>query len=211
MTTTRDGQRSRLYAAERSANLGGTVFYGTEQAQVYLDRLLATAWFQARWGRRRIAVRFVNGYAARAYQWHGHINMGVGSRCEWVMLHELAHMVTDSDAAPHGPEFAAAYLKLVAYRLGDNAAERLRAAFVERRVKHRARGAVPVPARSRVKSKSAVVAAARAERSKPVTASERTAAAAVLRRAVRNGVFGPTGRKPRAAALAVARELEAAS
>lgn len=76
--------------------------------------------------------------------------------CEWALLHEFAHMIVwwqhqehDKAAgrnwfdlkccASHGREFAAIYLRLVRYRLGKEAEESLRAAFVAERVRYRKR------------------------------------------------------------------------
>lgn len=201
----RDSQRLRVYKSEWSVNWGSPRYATVDEAQAYVDGLTRSAWFQARWGRRRIEVRFVNGQGGRGGG--SVIRLGVWARQQHVVLHELAHCLAPL-ASLHNAEFCATFLLLVRHEMGDDLHRALKAAYVERRVKHRARVVEVRP--ERVRTRASVLAANRAARSKPVTASERTAAAAVLRRAVRNGEFGPTGRKPRAAALAVARQLEGA-
>ena len=62
------------------------------------------------------------------------------SRSELIILHEIGHVVTPSDYAGHGPEYAGNYLMLVAHFMGQQVAAELTAAFDSQNVKYKYNG-----------------------------------------------------------------------
>jgi hypothetical protein len=132
--------------------------------------------------------------------------MPLWSRCELITLHEVAHCLTPSRHACHGPEFAGVMLALVRHQMGDEAGRALRAGFRSTRARVSA-AAVPAPTKT-VVTAAAVKARRRVAASRPPDRMAASEAAAVLRRATKNGWFGASGSKSRSAALATARELE---
>lgn len=136
----RDNQRQRLYDAEGQALRGhGERYAELSDAQVYVNKVLASAWVQTRWGRRNVTVNRGRGDGGHSYG--GWITVGRDAQ-QWVVLHELAHELAPANVV-HGPVFAAIYLALVTRFMGAEHGARLRAAFRQHRVKHRSPGAVP--------------------------------------------------------------------
>lgn len=97
--------------------------------------------------------RSVGGHAGtkelRKYRgkWYPHIGLGT-AECTpgrpaiadpWVILHELAHIMSAETDNGHGREFARYLMLLVRRWLGPDAAAALRAAYAQERVKYRAR------------------------------------------------------------------------
>lgn len=203
----RDAQRQKVYDAEGVLDSMGKKLPTVPEMQEYADRLMFTAWFQRRWGRRSIVVR--PGYRRRRGAAVGRqIRMPKWTRYESYVLHEIAHVLTQRNDEPfHGPRFCAVLLALVEHQMGKEAAQALRESFRKHKVRHRCPGAVPPPTKP-VVTKKAIVAKLLAEQSKPPTLQERKQAAALIRRAAKSGVFGPGSSKPRVHALATARALD---
>lgn len=205
MTRPRDAQRSRLYRAEYPLWDVGQRWQTVPEVQAYVDRLDESAWFQRRWGRRRIVVEDGRGRrSAVGYTYE--IGVPRLMRRELIVLHEIAHCLTPRTYAPHGPEFAGVVLTLVRHKMGDEAGRQLAESYRAHKVRVNMK-AVPKPKRSVVtmtEERRRLAAAAR----RPPTLTERMDAVEVIRRAARNDVFGPSGRKLRTYALAVARALE---
>lgn len=150
MKRDRDSQRSKVYAAEQSV-LGWAkpkdATYDTgrrnltvEECQEYVDRITHTKWFEKKYGKGYAIT--VKGGRSSAASWggrRGHITVGVPSRMEWVLLHEVAHNVTTTQyghlVAGHAWQFCKNYLDLVHHYLGADAAKALKVAFRERRVR----------------------------------------------------------------------------
>jgi hypothetical protein len=126
----RDNQRSKVYAAEFSVFKEGQTI-PDHKLQAYADTVLDKRVVRSRWGIKKVRVEFGRNSAA---SYGGRITLGVPSRNEWVMLHELAHELTPQEIG-HGPEFVGVYLFLVENVLGKETAAKLRAAFKEKRVK----------------------------------------------------------------------------
>jgi putative metallohydrolase (TIGR04338 family) len=222
----RDNQRSRLYDAERNAVLvesetakrllhnGARVrttgSVAIEACQAYVDYVTSAAWFQRRWGRRGLTVRH-KAYGASTYG-SGYVSLPPWGRTEWVILHEIAHSVTGGNLAPHGPEFAAAYVALVKHMMGAESAKALRASMRQYRVRV---AAAPKPDTSRrivtrteTRAKAARKAALPTAMAMLSDGAQRKCAAAVIRAQAKAGLFGPSGAKTRTQALATARTLE---
>lgn len=182
MPKPRDNQKSRLYAAERAAQLEpsplarrllvdtervpSTGSITIEACQAYLDHLFQSAWFQRRWGRRSYKARHkAYGNATYSSGWTSYISLPPWARDEWVLLHEVAHGLTEhSDCAHHGPEFAGVFLTLVEHRMGKAAGASLREQYKANRVRYNL-SLVPKPTKTvrpvadPVKVPSATVAA----------------------------------------------------
>lgn len=159
-----EGHRLRVYRAE---NLAAHLHYvdlldgSLQAAQEYCDRICRSAW----WGRnykpgpnvlpRVIVLRGRNGggaafRGAKVYRryWHPHIRLGT-AECTaagrpaiadpWVILHELAHIMSGTDESGHGREFARCLMLLVRRWLGPDAAAALREGYTVENVKYRAR------------------------------------------------------------------------
>jgi putative metallohydrolase (TIGR04338 family) len=175
--------------------------------QAYVNEITEARWFQARWGQRGFAVQAGTG----SHAYGNTITLsGIHRRSEAVILHEMAHCLTPWGKAPHGPEFAGILLTLVRNVMGPEHAKDLRASFSSGRVRA-TMASVPAPKRT-VETR-----AQKAAKSKPKnlgdrlglgTDSQRKVAASIIRAQVKDGLFGPSGCKPRAHALATARALE---
>lgn len=148
----RDNQKQRVYNAEKSVyKFGQTI--PTNELQAYANKVLDKRAIRSRWGIRNVRVELGRSSGA---SYGGRITLGVASRNEWVMLHELAHELAPREVK-HGPEFVGIYIFLVDLVLGKAEGNRLRAAFKANRVRS-SRKAIPV-----VKSD---VPASRADRDK---------------------------------------------
>lgn len=204
--TARDTQRQRLYDAQGGCPRGREL-PTVPDLQTYVDRVLTSRWFLARWGHwGGIQVKSGAGRRSACAEGRHVIKMPLWSRCERVTLHEVAHCLTPAKYAAHGPEFAGVMLALVRQQMGPDAAKALRTSFREKRVRVSS-AAVPPPSRT-VVPVTVVKARERAAASLPPTRMATAEAAGVLRRAIKNGWFGASGTKTRDHALATARELE---
>jgi putative metallohydrolase (TIGR04338 family) len=132
----RDSQRSKLYRAERTVGAGHH-FPSVAHCQAQVDRILASAWWKARFpALDQVQVRDGRGRRhAGAHQSHGAISLPRWSRRERIILHELAHLATPASFAAHGPEYAMVYLELVGHFMGATAARDLAEAFRAHRVR----------------------------------------------------------------------------
>lgn len=109
--------------------------------QATVDSILDLRAVRSRFGSVRVRVVKGRGGAEAS---RGKISLGVNARTEWVMCHELAHLLTPSSCAAHGPEFAGVYLFLIRAVFGKDAAAGLRNSFKANRVSVSMRG-VPKP------------------------------------------------------------------
>ena len=141
----RDSQRARLYRAEGTVDAGRRL-PTVERMQAWVDGLVATDWFVARWGERSFEVRPGFGHRrATADAGNGILQMPKWARSELVLLHEIAHCLTPLTVASHGPEYAGVLLALVRRGMGPSGpgrgvagpgtAQRLEDAFAAERVR----------------------------------------------------------------------------
>lgn len=143
----RDTQRSKVYAAENKALKAFAVPLATvPEMEKFVERVRKRATLVRRYGpelARSIRVgdgrmrRRAAGNAAGIY-------MPRWSRLNWIVLHELAHTLSirkhgRQNIAGHGREFCAVYIDLVRYMIGKEAADALKASFVEHGVKYKKR------------------------------------------------------------------------
>ena len=111
----RDFQRKRLYEAERGVP-EGLVWASLLEAQSYLDRLLASPWWQMHFPSVRCVVLFAQEgkYAVAHKGVHGGaIQLPHWALNQLTLVHELAHLASPPETIGHGPAFAGIYLLLV--------------------------------------------------------------------------------------------------
>lgn len=134
VTRPRDSQRARLYRAEGEVDAGRRL-PTVERMQAWVDGLVATEWFLARWGERSFEVRPGFGHRRATADQNGVLQMPKWARTELVLLHEVAHCVTPIVLASHGPEYAGVLLALARRAMGPGTAQLLEDAFVRERVR----------------------------------------------------------------------------
>ena len=152
----RDTQRSRVYAAERSAwrwlDTPSSELLTIEQCQALVDKVLASKWLasqddmkmQVSLVRRLGGVVVFAGTGNNAtvedrwgtsYGWYHRkmdtpsISLNRQGRQKSIVLHELAHILQPSGSAGHGWQFCSIYLRLVRHFIGNEAHDRLKAEF----------------------------------------------------------------------------------
>lgn len=131
----RDNQRLRVYRSEQDCFGTGTPT-SLQSCQEYVDSITRTAWWRNRC--RQTKVRVTHGArGGRAWASGTTIRTSPESRTEWVMLHELAHIMSPYHAAPHGPEFCANYVGLTRQFFGKEKADMLRHSLRKNRCKVR--------------------------------------------------------------------------
>lgn len=149
MSRPKDMQRARVYASEHFEQRSAAAVrwlgpsgpkYSTgsphiDACQIYVDWVISRPWFIARWG-PGWTINVVQKSGGSAYGsnrgWRrGRMTLPVFARSEPVILHELAHCLTNHrhDIAHHGPEWAGVYLELVRYAVGKDAAAQVREKF----------------------------------------------------------------------------------
>lgn len=148
MKQPRDSQRSRLYAAERSAFRGyyahGMRLACIHDLRAFIHEVLADEWFSTVFG-RFTTVHIKDGRGTRhaytAYDQDSHaliLSFPRWSRTRPIALHEISHAASIRHhglVAAHGPEFAGIFLRLVRQYLGEACHVRLRWAFMHHRVR----------------------------------------------------------------------------
>lgn len=119
----------RVYRAEFDAlYMAETVFSNIHQARGFLDEILADPWFRARYRLRRVTLRHRRVQdSAVAYPERGLICLPKWAQKDWVVLHELAHLLEPTTW--HGPEFCDTFSKLVERYMNPIAARELRAHY----------------------------------------------------------------------------------
>lgn len=148
MRMERDTQRSRLYVADdvlrpRATPLPEIADMERFVRKVWKSKRLAAdypkAFDQNRW--KLPKVKDGRGRTA-AGGWYGGITMPKWSRKTDVVIHELAHCITErefgSHVAGHGWQFCSVYLRMVSVLMGREAHDELKASFKAHRVKFRA-------------------------------------------------------------------------
>jgi len=155
--TERDTQRSKLYKAEQVLDRFAAPLREVADVEKYIARQMKRATLRARYGtavdpdRWSLAIKDGRGTrCALAYGSHA-ISLPLWARKDWVVLHELAHVIHNRlsrsfggsriaelhGGASHGWQFAAIYLDLVRFCMGAEAHDALKASFKERKVRFR--------------------------------------------------------------------------
>jgi putative metallohydrolase (TIGR04338 family) len=127
----RDGQKSKVYAAEREVFPDSFTDSRKEmsvpEVQRYVNDLLREHWSRRRWGNRQVAVTDGRG-RRQAVSMGGEIRLPAWARDPITILHELAHELCPREEW-HGAIFTRTLLELVGHKLGKDAQDRLRAAY----------------------------------------------------------------------------------
>lgn len=133
----RDSQRQRVYDSERQVPWVGNsaVVISLEQCQVFVDSVTHSAWWKRRCSIRNVTVT-ADARNGRAWAHYDRIRTSPEARVRWIMLHELAHIMTSSSYA-HGPEYCANFVALTRQFLSKAEGDALKAAMRKNRVKVR--------------------------------------------------------------------------
>lgn len=172
----RDNQKSRVYAAEDAAlEVFGSAMT-IEECQKEVDRITDLRGIRGRWGLRTLRVVATHGSGGRTDGYT--IRLGSRARTIEYLCHEVAHCLTPTKYADHGPEFAGVLLHVVRQAMGKEAADALRASFKEHGVRHRLtaipKGLSPMPE-------------PRAQQRKRAAAERRDRCVAEIQRMIRKG------------------------
>ena len=138
-----DSQKTKLYRSEHRFRLqfwrdtGEPKFGSIEEAQKYVDKLLASAWITKRWGKQEsVTVIHRERKSCTAYKWDRIIKLSKWGWCPVVVLHELAHILHPSYyGRPHGRYFARTLLELITWQFGNDARKILKSLFKSSKVK----------------------------------------------------------------------------
>ena len=226
MTTTRDNQRSRHYAAERFLYTEGKSEFATKyksldlnkqssihDCQSYVNIITEQDFFRKRFGERKIWVQSGRG-GGKAFG-SNRITLGTWARNESVILHEIAHCLAPSQVK-HGAEFSGIFLFLVKNVFSNEMAARLRESYKENRVRYNNK-AIPAINKNfkshrqrNIEATKRLAAAKKQEIVKmrtPLNSSERVQLKNLLKQAVESGMLGDAGDKKRRQALSIARSV----
>jgi putative metallohydrolase (TIGR04338 family) len=171
MRSPRDSQRSKLYTAEHSL-YHGRKFGSIEEVQGYVTRLTHSKWWTSReadyeyFRARRILVKDGRGRRSACGSYSGrYISLPAGwARSELVILHEIAHVITDPNKyAAHGREFAANFLDLVRHQMGVEVYVTLRNSFRTWGVRYKPKKKLTQEALAVLRERGRTLAAARRE------------------------------------------------
>ncbi len=145
MTAARDSQRQKLYNAERQALGGGMNYPRIQDCQAVVDMICKSRFWKSllrRNGKNWLIEERIHcapvKKGAHTASWNEsdrYIHLPKTSFTQWVIIHELAHAATASEAAFHGPEFTRTYLQLVKRFMGRRPYERLLAEFRRTKVR----------------------------------------------------------------------------
>lgn len=146
----RDSQRSKLYKAEKAALVGfpGQRAMGNEAAvQQRVNEIVNSQWMREN---ASYVVQFGikatlnprKRHWASAFPNVRRIEYGSAAMTEWLLIHEIAHIVhhytaNKWDRADHGPQFAEIYLSMVSRFISVAAHDALKASFKKHRVRYK--------------------------------------------------------------------------
>jgi hypothetical protein len=133
----RDFQRQRLYDAEHRVP-EGRVWDSLVAAQLYVDELVTSPWWQRHFPSVRCVVLFDHGgkYALAHKGGHGGaIQFPRWARTPLTLMHEFEHLASPRTTVGHGPVYAGIYLLLVQHGMGERVAMKLEHQFSARRVR----------------------------------------------------------------------------
>jgi|694.fasta_scaffold83389_12 putative metallohydrolase (TIGR04338 family) len=141
----RDSQRKKVYTAEVEAfdhdkKTDDPTFREVKAVEKFVKKVFSMKRVQKEWPKTNWLPRVKDGRGCRNAIAHGSgaISIPVWARREWVILHELAHIITARHyygAAGHGWEFCKTYLRLVEIVMGKEAFLALEKSFLKHGVK----------------------------------------------------------------------------
>lgn len=134
MKKPRDSQRGRVFKAEWAIpdEEQGRYLATVPQVQRYVDDVVLSRWWEGRSTIQQVDVKDGRGRrsaVAFKFRFAGVLRMPRWSRTELVICHELAHLLTSSNAPSHGREFCRNYLALLDRWCGNGLGRVLREQF----------------------------------------------------------------------------------
>jgi putative metallohydrolase (TIGR04338 family) len=113
----RDNQRTKVYEAENTLSPVSRVFITVDEMQVFINNVIGSARFKNRFKLNK-PIRVSDGRGRRRaccanFYYEYRLKMPKWARTDYILLHELAHAITEDKYAWHGPEFCANYLYLI--------------------------------------------------------------------------------------------------
>lgn len=143
MKRPRDSQKSKVYAAELAAFGDPGESMTLDECRLLVEKVCRSKVVQQRypWACMIDAcgIEIADGRGTRLARGSAHrLNLPKWARCKYVVLHELAHALTDEhDGAWHDWRFAECYLYLVRVFMGRGYEDSLKREFKSRKVRHR--------------------------------------------------------------------------
>ena len=144
MTYIRDSQRSKVYKAERTLPQYRQNGMSIEDVREFVDKIMDSNWLKGKYpyayGHSKVIVKDGRG-RRKAGGCFTYITMPKWSRSKLVVLHELAHSITERQyvgcqVASHGREFCSILISLTRRWISKDVGRALKAAFKKYRVKH---------------------------------------------------------------------------
>jgi putative metallohydrolase (TIGR04338 family) len=132
-------QAGRLYAAEEMSGIKYSEALTLQECQKFVDKIISRKYVIEKYGiqaKRPIVVLDGRGRrkaCATIYYGKRAIKLPKWARGKYVILHEVAHHLTNLDG--HKPEFASCLLDLVRHFLGKESADALQGAYHYKGVK----------------------------------------------------------------------------
>jgi putative metallohydrolase (TIGR04338 family) len=132
-------QAGRLYAAEEMSGIKYSEALTLQECQKFVDKIISRKYVIEKYGiqaQRPIVVLDGRGRrkaCATIYYGKRAIKLPKWARGKYVILHEVAHHLTNLDG--HKPEFASCLLDLVRHFLGKESADALQGAYHYKGVK----------------------------------------------------------------------------
>ena len=130
----RDFQRQRVYTAESRIGKGKRL-NSVKEMQSFVDSITSTPEFRIRFPRiYSIDVKDGRGCRNALGSTTGWVKMPIWSRCEVIVIHEVAHVVSPWEEH-HGPKYCGNYLWLIHKVMGRGMYLELRESFLAHGVK----------------------------------------------------------------------------
>lgn len=148
MPRPRDNQKSRLYASEWEVfGWPKTEFKDMAELEDYFWKVMENHHVQKRYQAARDAVAGVTnihiangaGFRRAMTIWEDNrirVAFPRKMRTKWVVLHEIAHVLSPHDAAYHGREFCQVYLHLIRLFFGAETEKLLKAGMKKHKCKY---------------------------------------------------------------------------
>ena len=144
MKYARDSQCSKVYKAERTLPQHSQNGMSIEDVREFVDKIMDSRWLKGKYPDAyeygKVVVKDGRG-RRKAGGCHSYITMPKWSRSKMIVLHELAHAITERECgyppvAWHGREFCSIFIALVRRWMGKDVGRDLKAAYKKYRVKH---------------------------------------------------------------------------
>lgn len=170
----RDSQRQKVYDSERAAfgqinTPSNATWKSLDEVERWMQRkIYKSAYLTKKYPiLKRYHIDLRPGAGARnafAKPGDGSITLPLWARREWVVCHEITHIINDPQVAWHGWQFCEVYLDIVRHTMGKDAHDKLKAQFKAHRVKFskpRAKRELTEEQREVLRQRMAVARAAR--------------------------------------------------